>query len=56
MTRFKSFTESEKCSILDALKDHKEKYKFIEKPNEKGGLIEMIDNLIKEVDKSLEEE
>lgn len=54
MNRFNTFTESEKCSILDALKDHKEKYRFVELPDMKGGLIEMIDNLINEVNKSLE--
>lgn len=53
--RFKLFTESEKCGMLDALERVREIWNSIEAAHEEGGMIEMFDNLIKEVKKGLEE-
>ena len=51
--RFHLFTESEKCGILEGLERRREVWNGIE-GNEKGGIVEMFDNLIKEINKSLE--
>ena len=51
--RFHFFTESEKCFILETMKDAVEIYKGIPDFNVEGGLVEMVEYLIKEVEKSL---
>lgn len=52
--RFQLFTESEKCSLLEGLKIHRDLWKELEEAHGKGGIVEMVDILIKEVEKSLE--
>ncbi len=51
--RFHLFTESEKCSILEALEEQMEVYSYIHDFNVKGGINEMIRNLIKELKDAL---
>lgn len=53
--RFMFFTESEKCSLSAALEIFRERWKYVEAANEKGGMIDMLDNLMKEAEKSLGE-
>lgn len=51
--RFQLFTESEKCSLLAGLKTERSVWSGIEEANEEGGIVEMLDKLIKEVNESL---
>jgi len=51
--RFRFFTESEKCAISDALKLVLRTTEKVDAFNIKGGMNEMMKNMIDEVDKSL---
>ena len=54
--RFSLFTESEKCSILEGLRYQLQIWEFVEDPDTEGGIVSMLDILIKEVEKSLDDE
>jgi len=52
--KFQLFTESEKCSILAGLQNERGIWFMIkEGKKEKGGMIEMLENLIEELEQSL---
>ncbi|KKN36739.1 hypothetical protein LCGC14_0770450 [marine sediment metagenome] len=51
--KFYFFTESEKCSILNALKEQVEIFSKVEDFNVKGGMCDMDRNLIKELEQCL---
>ena len=50
--RFHLFTESEKCSLLEGLRYEYNLWNIIT-PREEGGVADMLNDLIKELEESL---
>ena len=52
--RFHFFTESERSAIWDGLKEQRKRWQHLEAEDITGGVVEMYDNLIKEIEKSMD--